>query len=97
HSEDYTAVEKRDLVFFDQFLWKPGYVYLPPGPHVLPSPFRFRLPSGIPPSVARNEVAISYSAEATGLRLTSFFANSRKICESLAVVPRAIPVCVRPS
>ncbi|KAI1791025.1 hypothetical protein LXA43DRAFT_448948 [Ganoderma leucocontextum] len=89
--------QTHELVSLTQSLWKRGAAYPPPDSHVLHLPFRFCLPSGpeILPSVCwregDDEVAVTYYAEAIGLRPTSSSANSRQVRESLTVVSRGDP------
>jgi hypothetical protein len=87
-----TYRDKITLLRYDQTLWTPGSVYPAPGSHNLQIPFRFLLPSNLPPSFyysGLNRLAqISYSVEVVGHR-PGFFQRRKRVGTLFPVVPAA--------
>lgn len=86
----YTYRQRVDLCRENISLWRKGCdLYPPPGSHVLSLPFRFVLPSGLPPSCTysgyRWQSTVGYLVQAVGERPILSF--NRRVQKSFPVLP----------
>jgi hypothetical protein len=82
------------LINSGKSLWERGTVFPDPGSHILVLPFKFKLPTNLPPSfhlsVLHHEAIISYTLEVVGSR-PGLFSKDRLIRKIFPVLPAASP------
>ncbi|KAJ7350666.1 hypothetical protein DFH08DRAFT_741785 [Mycena albidolilacea] len=83
-----------ELINSGKSLWERGTVFPDPGSHILVLPFKFKLPTNLPPSfhlsVLHHEAIISYTLEVVGSR-PGLFSKDRLIRKIFPVLPAASP------
>ncbi|KAF8150468.1 hypothetical protein K438DRAFT_2027132 [Mycena galopus ATCC 62051] len=83
-----------ELINSGKSLWERGTVFPDPGSHLLVLPFKFQLPTDLPPSfhlsVLHHEAIISYTLEVVGSR-PGLFRRDHLIRKVFPVLPAASP------
>ncbi|KAF7350989.1 Arrestin-N domain-containing protein [Mycena sanguinolenta] len=86
-----------ELINSEKLLWERGTAFPDPGSHILVLPFKFKLPTDLPPSfhlcVLHHEAIISYTLEVVGSR-PGLFRKDHLVRKIFPVLPAASPTQV---